>query len=89
MWPLLGLHFLLLLAEGAVLSLCRPGSGFFTGIYLSAIAAVVRQQTRLLRERREVQRDRKISLWEYWRAFRLRPQKLILLLRYGLPNLKQ
>lgn len=88
-WPLLGLHFILLLVEGAVLSLCRSGSGFFTGIYSSAISAVVLQRTRLLRERRAVQRTRKISVFKYWRLFRLPPQKLILLLRYGLPTLKR
>jgi GT2 family glycosyltransferase len=82
---LLPLHLVLLLLEGAVLSLLRWERRPLTDIYLPVPAACWRERERLRRLRKEVQATRRTGVRAFLATFRFLPHKLSMLLRHGLP----
>jgi GT2 family glycosyltransferase len=85
---LLPLHLLLLLVEGLLLSLVKWDGAIFSRIYWHAIRAFFGRLGLLRRERSAIQRQRVISVTEFFSVYRLLPHKLRMLLRYGLPSLR-
>ncbi|MEF3083829.1 glycosyltransferase [Luteimonas sp. SMYT11W] len=88
MVPLLLLHGILLLAEGAVLALLKRDLRLWREIYTNAAIQTFRQRAFLRAERWRVQRGRVITLLEYVRPFVLLPRKLVMLIRHGVPGLR-
>lgn len=83
-----GIHFLLLLIEGGLLSLIRIRVAYLKEIYLPVFAALFRQRAVLLGERRKIMGQAGGARQEFFGAFVWMPYKLQMLLRYGLPDLK-
>jgi len=86
-WPFLAMHLMVLVAEGALLSLLKRDRRLWRKIYGPALAHVLRELGSLRARRREVQRMRRTSLPAYLCTFTAAPRKLALL-RYGLPNVR-
>ena len=82
---LLPLHALLLVAEGLVLSVARRDWRLAQEVYLQALLWPLRARALLCEARREIQQSRQVSWRVFYRPFTLRPRKMTLLLRYGLP----
>lgn len=86
-WPLLAVHLTALLVEGLLLSMLKPTSHVWSGIYRPAIAAQIRYWTTLRAKRAETQNTRQTEWWKYMSTTRLWPRKLQLLKSYGLPRI--
>ena len=84
---ILPLHVVLLLLEGAVLSLLKWQWRPLREIYLPALAICWYERVRLGEMHRAVQAGRQEAFGAFLSAFRFMPQKLSLLLRHGLPRL--
>lgn len=88
MWPWLVLHLALLLLEGMLLSILRMDARIATRIYGRSLASVFREMPALLKRRQHVQNTRTAALSTYLRMFRPLPRKLALLMKYGLPDVR-
>jgi len=86
-WPWLLGHIAALIMEGFVLTLLRCDVRILRQIYLPAIAGVLARWTLLREHRSKVQASRKVSLLCYLRPFTVIPQKLRLLMKFGVPRL--
>lgn len=84
---LLPLHVLVLLLEGAALSLLKWDRAYITKIYLPALRTLLRQRGRLLEGRRACMAQRKLGVVRFFSTFVAMPHKLRMLLRHGLPQL--
>ena len=82
------IHWLLLFSEGIFLSLSKWDVQLWREIYWGSFVSVLRQWKRLWGLRRIVQAERKISSAKWLRVFTFFPQKLCLLLRHGLPEIR-
>ena len=80
------LHLLLLLLEGALLSLVKYDGRFVGKIYYPVFKALGQEWRRLWQLRRKIQRSRHLSVWRFLSVFQWIPYKLISLVKYGLPN---
>jgi GT2 family glycosyltransferase len=87
-WPLLGLHLVLLIGEGVVLTLLKRDRRVWHDIYGSTLGWLARNIGALRIRRRDVQRIRDVTLRAYLRDFITVPRKLELLRRYGLPRFR-
>lgn len=85
---LLPLHLLLLLAEGALLSLLKRDRAYLAEIYLPVFRALVHRRGLLLEGRRTVMAGRTLGTMVFFGAFAAFPHKLAMLFRHGLPHLK-
>lgn len=85
---LLPLHLLVLLIEGALLSLLKGRIAFLREIYMPVFPALCRQRTVLCAGRAALMRNRRISLNGFFAAFDPLPHKLRLLFRHGLPTVR-
>lgn len=85
--PMLPLHLLALLAEGALLSLLRLDGGYLARIYLPAIAALLQRRREIRAERRSAQAHRRVAATDFFAVFDWMPYKLGMLLKHGLPRL--
>ena len=88
MWPLLGLHVLTLLIEGAILSILRRNPRIGMRIYWSACTAPIKYRKTLQEKRSSIQRQRQVSVLKYLKPYSLIPRKLSLLTRYGVPRVE-
>ncbi len=81
------IHLVLLLSEGLALSLFARKWNHFSNIYLSTLKDLWhwRGQLRLLR--RSIQSRRRKSVRSFFSVFRCFPHKLLMLLRYGIPEI--
>jgi len=77
----------LLLLEGAALSLFRLEMRPLAKIYLPVLVACWCERQRLRVLRRAIQTGRRSDLRTFLSAFRVLPHKLTLLLRHGLPRI--
>lgn len=84
---MLPLHIMLLLIEGAVLSLARMHSRPLADIYLPVALACWREKERLYNVRRAVQTAKRGSMLAILSVFSPVPYKLTMLFRRGLPRL--
>jgi GT2 family glycosyltransferase len=85
-WAVLALHLVLLLVEGALVSVANRDLGLFRNVYANSLAEVWRLRATIFAQRRSAQRSRRVSLVRYLSAFVWLPQKLALLSRHGIPR---
>ncbi len=85
---LLPLHLLVLLLEGAALSLLKWDLAYLARIYFPAFGALLRQRSLLQAGRRACMAQRSLGVVGFFSAFVAMPHKLRMLLRHGLPQLK-
>jgi GT2 family glycosyltransferase len=88
MWPLLCIHLLALMLEGAVLSIWRGDTTLLRNVYGPAMMTPFREWATLLTHRSEVQASRKISITKWFSTVRLQLRKVAMLARYGIPNVR-
>jgi GT2 family glycosyltransferase len=82
------LHLILLVLEGALLSLVKSDFDLWQKIYAPVIPALWSNRQNLLSLRSEIQRQRAVGLKAWLTPFRLTPYKLRLLLRHGIPDVR-
>lgn len=87
-WPLLVLHFIALAVEGAVLTALKRDTRLWLEIYQPTLGYILRAPVRLRVLRHKAQATRRVGLRGYLRGFVLMPRKLILLRRYGIPDVR-
>jgi hypothetical protein len=87
MWPLLGLHLLVLFIEGIAISLWRLDARILSQIYLAVPASLLRQFVSLRMMRKEIQARRRASVKRYFAQFTCLPRKAVLLVRFGMPRI--
>ena len=85
---LLPFHIASLLVEGIVLSLVKRNALLLWNIYLACPRALWKNRANLILLRRQVQLARKVGSLEFFGPFRWVPQKLRLLVRYGIPKIR-
>lgn len=85
---LLPLHIMLLMIEGAMLSLLKRDRIILTEIYLPVFRSLIRQRGTLLRGRRSIMSRRRLGVLGFFAVFVAIPHKLNMLIRHGLPELK-
>lgn len=86
---LLPLHLLLLLLEGTLLAVLLGNIRNVSGIYFPVFQSLWKNRKRLLAERKKFMGQRKVSSLEFFSTFQITPYKLRMLLKYGLPRLRQ
>jgi GT2 family glycosyltransferase len=86
-WFLLVLHLLSLFIEGTIVSLARWNFRIFRDIYANAPIALVQDRSIILTLRRQVRTNRRISTRAYFKPFSWVPRKLMMLLRFGIPQI--
>jgi len=82
------LHILLLLVEGFVLSLVKKDMDILCSIYLTSLKAIWNERRRLYYLRRRIQSMRKITSQKFFAPFTFLPQKVVMLVKYGIPEIK-
>jgi GT2 family glycosyltransferase len=87
-WILLPIHMLALLAEGIALSVGKLQFDILTDIYIDALSSVLSNRKPLITKRRSIQQARTVSGKFYQSAFTTYPQKLHLLLKHGIPDIR-
>lgn len=83
------LHCLLLFGEGMLLSLVKRDVRLWREVYWASLVSVWRQRKNLWALRHIVQAARKIGYARWLSVFLPLPQKLRLLLRHGLPEIRR
>lgn len=81
------LHLTLLLLEGTALALIKRDVRLLREIYLACPRSLWQRRAELIAQRRQVQRARRISWQAFFAPFTWLPQKLRLLVRYGVPKI--
>ncbi|MBM70876.1 MAG: glycosyl transferase [Haliea sp.] len=89
MWPLLGLHILLVFVEGLILTLIRRDGRILREVYANVFTSSWCQRKLLQECRASAQRMSSINPRDYFRTFTLRPRKLTMLWHYGWPSLEK
>ncbi|UUZ65745.1 hypothetical protein LP417_15950 [Polaromonas sp. P1-6] len=84
----LPLHLALLIMEGILLSLFKSDITLWRTIYAPLLPSLWQTRNKLLRLRQEIQEQRRISLKEWMAVFRLRPYKMEMLFKHGLPEVR-
>lgn len=85
---LMPIHILALLVEGIVLTLAKHDFTIIKDIYIKALSSLILERTTILNERRSIQKSRSVSRKHYRKTFTKYPQKLVLLLKYGAPEIR-
>lgn len=85
---LLLMHAIWLSIEGILLSILRLNHKIWTNIYLNVFWSIKRDKAIIIQKRKDVQENRKSSIIYFFSTFKLIPQKLIMLLRYGIPKIQ-
>jgi GT2 family glycosyltransferase len=88
LWALLPVHLLTLSVEGLLLSLIKRDCHLWHEVYAHCFISVWREWERLCGLRAATQARRKIGLAGWLSGFVFLPQKLRLLLRHGLPEVR-
>lgn len=87
-WFFYAMQVVVLLVEGALLSLLKLDWKLWRTIYWAAARDSLGMLGRLRAARRRAQSGRKIGLWSYLRILDPIPHKLVMFIKYGLPQLK-
>ena len=85
---LIPLHLISLLMEGLMLSVIKKKRRIWKEIYWPSFTALWLNRNRILRLRRKIQAERRISSVSYYSAHTFLPHKLTMLMKYGIPTLK-
>lgn len=86
--PLLALHGLLLVVEGAMLSLLKRDWRLWREVYWGVFPHAWQQRGLWASLRARVQGSRTIGIRDYFRPFVLAPRKLVMLCRHGIPGIR-
>ena len=86
-YPCFGVHLILLLLEGLLLTGIKGDRKILEEIYLYCLRALWKERDRLPRERYTVQTSRKVGATRFFSAFTSVPHKLKMLHKFGLPNI--
>lgn len=89
LWLVMPLHAILLLTEGIILTLLRHDATIFPRIYVAALTSLWANKRILSSCRRAVQAKRTAGTYRFFSAFTWLPHKLLLLMRYGLPQIRE
>jgi len=81
-------HILFLLIEGIFLSIVKRETRVLKDIYLTPLLSAWRNRKRLRELRRDVQKNRCISLKDMLAVHTMMPYKLLMILRHGIPHIK-
>ena len=87
-WPLLALHVISLIAEGAIMTMLRRTPRIWREIYKPTLYFLFHDMGDLRNRRKQVQALSQISLKVYLHDFVALPHKLRLLHRYGIPTIR-
>jgi GT2 family glycosyltransferase len=82
------LHVLILLFEGAILSVIKAEKDLLHFIYLPCLRSLWMSRHLLRRVRRDVQSSRRIRVRHFFSVFLATSHKLKMALRYGLPEIR-
>jgi GT2 family glycosyltransferase len=82
------LHLALLLVEGVLLCFIKKDLNLFRSIYTSCIRSLWHERKRLYHLRKNIQSSRRISTFRFFSAFTFLPYKLLMLIKYGVPEIK-
>lgn len=88
LYLLLPLHLVLLAAEGMLLCLVKRNALIWKNIYGPVFKALWSEKSRLIRERKKIQENRRISLRRLLSSFICCPFKLKMLLLHGVPRIR-
>lgn len=88
LWLIFPLHQLLLMLEGIAIAIAKRDVTIWQTIYAPIIPAIWKARDRLLSQRRNIQRGRKIGLKQWLTVFTSTPHKLNMWLKYGFPEIK-
>jgi GT2 family glycosyltransferase len=88
LWLIFPLHQLLLMLEGIVIAIAKRDITIWKTIYAPIIPAVWKARDKLLSQRRNIQRGRRIGLKQWLTVFTSTPHKLNMWLKYGFPEIK-
>jgi GT2 family glycosyltransferase len=89
MWLLLAIHLASLLLEGLVVAAIRLDRDIFLHVYANVPRSLIRESSRLLLLRKNIQIARRVSIRSYFRPFIKLPYKLIMLFRFGIPQVSR
>ena len=81
-------HLLTILIEGLLLSLLKQDVSIWAKVYKPLFAHVIAEKIHLMKVRREVQGMGGVSLRIYAKTFVFMPQKIKLLLKHGMPEIR-
>lgn len=81
------LHIVLLILEGTALAALKINMSIFLEVYCKSVSDLWRYQHKLLATRKHNQSRYKAGKAGFFKPFTCYPQKLLLLLRFGLPRL--
>jgi GT2 family glycosyltransferase len=82
------LHLTLLLVEGVLLCIVKKELNLFRSIYISCIKSLWHERKRLYGLRKNIQLSRHISSFRFFSPFIPIPYKLLMLIKYGVPEIK-
>lgn len=89
MWPLLALHLAFLSVEGAILSASKRDPQLWHKVYLNVFLEVRGLSYQIFAKRKAIQKSRIASLRRYFREFTFAPRKLVMLVKYGPPEVRR
>jgi len=82
------LHIVLLLVEGILLCSVKKDLNLLRSIYISCIRSLWNERKRLYHLRKNIQSSRRISPSRFFSPFIPMPNKLLMLIKYGVPEIK-
>lgn len=82
------LHLVLIMLEGVIVAALKRDAAVWQTIYAPIVPALWRERGRLARLRRDIQRTRHINFREWLAVFVVFPYKIVMLLKYGLPEIR-
>ena len=82
------LHIVMLLTEGVLLSFLKKDPNLLGSIYISSIRSLWHERKRLYHHRKTIQSSRRISACRFFSPFIPKPHKLLMLIKYGIPEIK-
>jgi hypothetical protein len=89
MWLLLAIHLVVLLLEGAVVSLVQMDLRILADVYASVPMMLVRHRKTLSSARSRVCKSRVATIRAYYGAFSPWPRKVAMLWRFGIPRISR
>ncbi len=81
-------HILLLIVEGIAISVIKKDLDLWQSIYWQCLKSQWRNRHMLYRMRKRIQRRRRISTRQFFRPFVLTHQKLWMILKHGIPEIR-
>ena len=82
------LHIVMLITEGVLLSFLKKDPNLLGSIYISSIRSLWHERKRMYHLRKTIQSSRRISISRFFSPFIPIPYKLLMLIKYGVPEIK-